>query len=244
MALPLSGAISHSTIMGEFGKTGEFDLSADGATLIGKSPSTLIAETDFYGASDGIFDSTKTPSRYGEGTWGTNASWGNGGSGSPPWNMRAVAKGPGNGQTDNGEYNIAANNRVAAGTYRLDYNVTVAFPVADNGGGFSLYTNTYVDMLPEGHGNRVNKYDSVVGNKTQQLVKSAFDVGLFGKVSWYEKIVGDTWENIGGTSGTIVGWTTVTFDQPTNIVFRLYAGGAGNGQEQVSTCTINEITLT
>lgn len=37
--------------MGEFGKTGTFKLSAHGAPLIKKSPSTLIKESDFYGAS-------------------------------------------------------------------------------------------------------------------------------------------------------------------------------------------------
>ena len=52
MALPNSGSISHSMIMGEFKKTGVFGLSANGASLIKKSPNTLIKESDFYGASD------------------------------------------------------------------------------------------------------------------------------------------------------------------------------------------------
>ena len=51
MPLPTTGTIKHSQIMGEFGHTGAFKLSADGASLIGKSPSTLIKESDFYGAS-------------------------------------------------------------------------------------------------------------------------------------------------------------------------------------------------
>jgi hypothetical protein len=51
MALPTTGTIGHAEIMAEFEKTGKFDLSADGAPLIDKSPSTLINESDFYGAS-------------------------------------------------------------------------------------------------------------------------------------------------------------------------------------------------
>ena len=52
MALQTNGTIGHSEIMAEFNKTGAFDLSAHGATLIGKSASTVIGETDFYGASN------------------------------------------------------------------------------------------------------------------------------------------------------------------------------------------------
>jgi hypothetical protein len=72
MALPTTGTIKHSQIMAEFEKTGQFKLSADGAPLIDKSPSTIIKESDFYGASaavegieqwpDGDFCSSKRPS--------------------------------------------------------------------------------------------------------------------------------------------------------------------------------------
>jgi hypothetical protein len=52
MPLHSTGTIKHSQIMGEFGHTGKFRLSADGAPLIDKAASTLIKESDFYGASD------------------------------------------------------------------------------------------------------------------------------------------------------------------------------------------------
>ena len=74
MPLPTSGPISHSQIMAEFSQTGQFDLSANGAPLINKTPSTLIAETDFYGASavpPGYFPES-IGNRGGIGGWGQN----------------------------------------------------------------------------------------------------------------------------------------------------------------------------
>lgn len=53
MPLQTSGKISHKNIMDEFGHTGQFSLSANGAGFIGKNPSTIIKESDFYGAANG-----------------------------------------------------------------------------------------------------------------------------------------------------------------------------------------------
>jgi len=52
MTLPISGKMSHSMIMGEFGEASPFSLSANGGPLIEyPSGAPKVKESDFYGAS-------------------------------------------------------------------------------------------------------------------------------------------------------------------------------------------------
>ena len=49
--IPLTGPISHSMIMSEWGHSGNFKLSANGAAFIGKNSGSNIKESDFRGQS-------------------------------------------------------------------------------------------------------------------------------------------------------------------------------------------------